>query len=376
MESIASINKGGVLRRKRFRLCRLLAMVLLVAAGIAFCPAVYAEEMDTPPQIQEYLDEPEISAEEFSSMSLPELIAALWKTVSGEFLAPFRLLGQIGALLLLASAALTFAPSDGWRQCIELIAVAGCFLLSADGTLELVGQVSAAISDWRLYLASFLPIFAGVMVSCGQSAGALVCTGLFFSMASLSAQLICGVAMPLVRAYLALNSAAGISGVPPLQEATQGLTRCVRSLLRGVSVGFAAVLGLQNTLAAQSDNLAMRAGGAVLSSSIPVVGAAAQDAMASVLAGLRVVKGSLGFAAIAVLAAAFLPLFARCLVMRLVLAAGGLLAKAFGLPRSGAVLEGAAEGAGLCLSFLVFFFMLVVLSTALMIATGTGGLFG
>ena len=187
----------------------------------------------------------------------------------------------------------------------------------------------------------------------------------------------CGtVAVFYILAYLALNSAAGISGVPPLQEATQGLTRCVRSLLRGVSVGFAAVLGLQNTLAAQSDNLAMRAGGAVLSSSIPVVGAAAQDAMASVLAGLRVVKGSLGFAAIAVLAAAFLPLFARCLVMRLVLAAGGLLAKAFGLPRSGAVLEGAAEGAGLCLSFLVFFFMLVVLSTALMIATGTGGLFG
>ena len=254
--------KNGCKMLWRFRLRRLMAVLLLVAIGGAVCPAVYAEEMDTPPQIQDYLDEPGMSAEEFSSVTLSELLAGVWKTVSGEFLAPFRLLGQIGALLLLASAALTFAPSEGWRQCIELIAVAGCFLLSADGILELVSQVSAAISDWRLYLAGFLPIFAGVMVSCGQSAGALVCTGLFFSMASLSAQLICGVAMPLVRIYLALNSAAGISGVPPLQEATQGLTRCVRSLLRGISIGFAAVLGLQNTLAAPSDNLALRAGGA------------------------------------------------------------------------------------------------------------------
>lgn len=375
MGQVTAMN-GKCTKRLHPRILWLAILLATFLLAVVICPAAHAEEITAPPEITELLEEPGLSAEEFQSLSLPELLTMVWESVSKEFLAPLKLLGKIGALLLLASAALTFAPSDRWRQSLELLVVAGCFLLSADSTLELVQQVSVAISDWRLYLAGFLPIFAGVMVSCGQSAGALVCTGLFFSMASLSAQLICGVAMPMVRAYLALNSAAGISGVTPLQEATQGLTRCVRSLLRGISIGFGAVLGLQNTLAAQTDNLAMRAGGAVLSSSVPVVGAAAQDAMASVLAGLRVVKGSLGFAAIAVLAAAFLPLLARCLILRLILAAGGLLAKALGLARSGAVLEGAAEGVGLCLSFLVFFFMLVVLSTALMIATGTGGFFG
>ena len=375
MGQVAAMN-GKCTKRLHPRILWLAILLATFLLAVVICPAAHAEEITAPPEITELLEEPGLSAEEFQSLSLPELLTMVWESVSEEFLAPLKLLGKIGALLLLASAALTFAPSDRWRQSLELLVVAGCFLLSADSTLELVQQVSVAISDWRLYLTGFLPIFAGVMVSCGQSAGALVCTGLFFSMASLSAQLICGVAMPMVRAYLALNSAAGISGVTPLQEATQGLTRCVRSLLRGISIGFGAVLGLQNTLAAQTDNLAMRAGGAVLSSSVPVVGAAAQDAMASVLAGLRVVKGSLGFAAIAVLAAAFVPLLARCLILRLILAAGGLLAKALGLARSGAVLEGAAEGVGLCLSFLVFFFMLVVLSTALMIATGTGGFFG
>lgn len=360
---------------------RLLAGLLALALLAAFCPAARAASSEegalgeVPEEVRQFLDEPGMDAETFSQMTLPDLLQAGWEAVADQLLEPFRLLGRVGALLLLAAAALTFAPSEGWRQSLELIAVAGCFLLSADGTLELVQQVAAAIADWQLYLTGFLPVFAGVMVSCGQPAGALVCTGLFFSMASLSAQVICGVAMPLVRAYLALSSAAGVSGVSPLQDAAKGLARCVRSLLRGVTAGFALVLGMQNTLAAQSDTLALRAGGAVLSGSVPVVGAAAQDALASVLAGLRVVKGSLGFAAIAVLAGAFLPLFARCLAVRLALTAGGLLARAFGLPRSGAVLEGAAEGAGLCLSFLVFFFMLVVLATALMIATGTGGFF-
>lgn len=85
------------------------------------------------------------------------------------------------------------------------------------------------------------------------------------------------------------------------------------------------------------------------------------------------VKGSLGFAAIAVLCAAFIPLMLRCVAYRLLLGAAGLVAKAFGLSRSGSVLEGVASGVGLCMAFLVFFFMLVVLSTALMIMTGNGG---
>ena len=94
--------------------------------------------------------------------------------------------------------------------------------------------------------------------------------------------------------------------------------------------------------------------------------------MGSVLSGLRVLKGSLGFAAIAMLTITFLPLLLRCFGFYLAYLLGAALAKAFGLTRAGRVMNGLGQAIGLCISFLVFFFMLTVLSTALMILLGGG----
>ena len=140
-----------------------------------------------------------------------------------------------------------------------------------------------------------------------------------------------------------------------------------------MSVLFGAVLGLQSVLAQNADTLAMKTGKFLISSSIPVVGSVASDAMGSVLSGLRVLKGSLGFAAIAVLAIDFLPILLQSAFYYLAYQLGGAVSKAFGLNRAGRVLEGMGQAIGICVSFLVFFFMLVVLSTALMITMGGGG---
>ena len=133
------------------------------------------------------------------------------------------------------------------------------------------------------------------------------------------------------------------------------------------------MLGLQSVLAQNADTLAIKTGKFLISSSIPVVGSVASDAMGSVLSGLRVLKGSLGFAAIAVLAIDFLPILLQSAFYYLAYQLGGAVSKAFGLNRAGRVLEGMGQAVGICVSFLVFFFMLVVLSTALMITMGGGG---
>ena len=349
----------------KFLLCTVFCLM-----GFLLC-ASSAYALDVPPEVQQYLGDSDMTAEDFTDVTLGQLLRYCVQAFTAQLTAPLRLFAKVCAFLLLAAVALNFAPSEGWKHTLELITVLCSFLLAAAAVTQLLQDVAQAVADWQTYLNGFIPVFAGVMVSCGQAGSALVYSSMFLSMAAFSAQVICRVAMPLLHVYLALNTSAGISGITPLQEASGALAKCVRGILTGGSFLFAGVLGLQSVLAQQSDSLAMRAGQFVLSSSIPVVGSAASDAMGSVLAGLKVVKGSLGFAA--VLCAAFIPLMLRCVAYRLLLGAAGLVAKAFGLSRSGSVLEGVASGVGLCMAFLVFFFMLVVLSTALMIMTGNGG---
>ena len=350
---------------------KLILCFAVCLAMVLFAPKACALEL--PPEVRELLDEPRCTAEDFLSMGFSESISALVKMWKAQLEKPFRMLLRLIAFLLMGAVVTALCPAEHWSHILEMIVMSGAFLLTAQPVMDLMFDVADTIQNWYHYLTGFVPVFAGVMLGCGQSSTAMVYSGMFLTMAHFSAQLICTAAMPLLQVYLSLCVAGGFCGTDGLQQGCELIGKGVRWILKFVALLFGAVLGLQTLLAQGTDNLAAKAGQFVLSSTIPVVGAAASEAMGSVLAALRVVKGSLGFAAAAVLAASFLPLLLRCIAYVIVLAAGVFTARAAGFEQSGNVLSGILQSIGLCISFLAFFFMLVTLSTALMILTGNGG---
>ncbi len=318
------------------------------------------------------LDEPGITAEEFRSMDLATLLHRWTEPLRTQLKMPIRLLAQLVGAVLFSAAASALAPEKEWKGVLDTICVLGIFALALSPAMELAARVSESTLEGRNYLISFVPVFSGVLIGCGQPGQAAVYSGMFLTMAAFSAQLIATTAMPLLQVYIALNTASGLCGVDGLSDACSLLSKSVKWILGFLSMLFSAVLGLQSALAQAADNLALRTGRFLVSSGLPIVGGLASEAMGSVLSALKVVKGSLGFAAVAVLTITFLPMIVQCLGCYVAYALGGAAAKAFGLGRAGKVLEGMSQAVGLCLSFLVFFFILVVLSTALMILMGGG----
>ena len=349
---------------KRF-LCICLLLCLLPLA-------VLAAEEELQQEIRQALEQPGVSAQEFQQLSFTELVGGFVKEVKAQAQKPVKLLAQLLGAALLGAAALALAPQGTWAQPLESVCVLGVFTLSLAPALELVTTVSECIQGWQAYLISFVPVFSGVLVSCGQPTQAVVYSGMFLTMANFSAQVICAAALPVLQVYLALNTAGGLCGAGGISDGCELLAKTVKWMLGLVSILFSTVLGLQSVLAHNTDSLAMKTGKFLLSSGIPVVGGVASDAMGSVLSGLQVVKGSLGFAAIAVLAIGFVPILLQSLGYYIAYQLGGAAAKAFGLGRAGGVLQGMGQAVGICVSFLVFFFMLVVLATALMIVSGGG----
>lgn len=345
-------------------ICCLALLVLL-----PFC--AYAQEL--PGDVEKFIGEPGVSAEEFQQFSLGDLIKGALAAVKEQAEKPLRLLVQTLGAALLGAVALALAPQKEWQQPLESICVLGMFAFSLSPALELVGAVSECVLQWQTYLVSFVPVFSGVLVSCGQPGQAVVYSGMFLTMAAFAAQLITTAALPVLQVYLALNTAAGLCSVEGLADGCSLLAKAVKWLLGLLSILFSAVLGLQSALAQNTDSLALKTGQFLVSSSIPIVGSVASDAMGSVLSGLKVLKGTLGFAAIAVLTVSFVPILLQSLGYYAAYYLGGAAAKAFGLSRAGKVLEGMGQAVGICISFLVFFFMLVVIATALMILMGGGG---
>lgn len=346
----------------------LCCLVLLLALPLC----VHAEAR-LPGEVEEFLDEPGVSAGQFQGYTLSDLLTGVLGAVKQQAEKPLRLLVQTLGAALLGAVALALAPQKEWQQPLESICVLGMFAFSLMPALELVNQVSACIVQWQNYLVSFVPVFSGVMLSCGQPGQAAVYSGMFLTMAAFSAQLITTAALPVLQVYLALNTAASLCSVGGLAEGCNLLAKAVKWVLGLLSILFSAVLGLQSALAQNADSLALKTGQFLVSSSIPIVGGVASDAMGSVLSGLKVLKGTLGFAAIAVFAVSFVPILIQSMGYYIAYYLGGAAAKAFGLGRAGKVLEGMGQAVGVCVSFLVFFFMLAVLATALMILMGGGG---
>ena len=233
-------------------------------------------------------------------------------------------------------------------------------------------QVAQAANTSQLYVSGFVPVFAGVALLAGQTAGAAVYSTMFYAMAAFLAEVLQNLLLPLLQIYFCFSVSAALWGDSGIADAANLFARCFTFALKLCGMLFTFVLGLQNVLAAGTDRAALKIGKSVLSAAVPVVGDAAAAALGSASAAIGLLKGSLALAAVAALGAAFAPVLAQCGLYWLVFSGMGILA-ALGQKRSKQICTLFGQGTRLCGAILVLYFFLVILSTLLLLLGGNGG---
>lgn len=342
------------------------------------CEPVWDEEPtdgDTqlPEEWSRIVEDAPMTAEEFGAMTLPDWLAWLGEQLQGSIKRPLRLFAKLCGVLLLASVGQSLCAdrtSPELLGLLDTVAALAIFALCAAPVTALAGLLEDAIQASRTYIVSFVPVFASVLTACGQAGSAALYSGVFFSIAMVIADVLCRVGLPFSRLLLAMTAASAASGTQTLFRLTEAVCKWTKWLMTLCATVFGGLIGLQGIFAQSADTLAMKTGKFIFSSSVPVVGRAISDAMGSVLAGMRLVKGTVGFAAIAAIAAAFLPLLVQCCLYRLLFAAGELAAEAFGGGKGAKLLSGLGDCVGIYLSMIVFFSLIVISATLMMILFG------
>lgn len=301
----------------------------------------------------------------------------LWDTVSemvaGELTKPLRFAAQALLYLVVACGVGLAAEGGSWKKCMDAVSVLGFGALGLSAMMDLIGRVGGTAQESQTYLAGFIPVFSAVLTLCGQTTGAAVYSGMFFSMSAFLSMAIDQILMPVMQIYFCFSVSAALWGNPGVEDAAKLFSRCLSWLLKGCGALFSFVLGLQGILAGNSDSAAMRIGKSVLSGALPVVGDAAAAALESTVATVRLLKGSLALAAILVLAASFLPVLLHCILYFLAFSVSGILASASGQRQCGQICRLFADGTRLCGSVLTLYFFMVFLSTLLLLLLGNGG---
>ena len=121
----------------------------------------------------------------------------------------------------------------------------------------------------------------------------------------------------------------------------------------------------------QLDRSASRLG-QLLTGSVPIVGQALSNAADAVLAGMQLLKSTLGIAALLSIGAEFAPLYLGLLIHLLFLSCCGWLAGIGGLEYCHKLLQCFAEAARCMAAVTALFFMLFVVGIALLMLTGGG----
>ena len=132
-----------------------------------------------------------------------------WLALAGGALkkaagAPVRLFLKLSGILLLLAAAKKVYAGENERQ-FEWLAALCVFALCSQDFTALIAQMETALSECKAYLASFVPVFASVLVSCGQAGSAAVYSGLFFTAALFVPSVLCNVGLPAVRIFLCVS---------------------------------------------------------------------------------------------------------------------------------------------------------------------------
>ena len=84
---------------------------------------------------------------------------------------PLRFAAQ-AVLMLSIGCAAGLVVSGGWRTCVEATAVLAFGTLSLSAMMDLTRLVGETASECQTYLAAFVPVYSGIALLGGQTAGA------------------------------------------------------------------------------------------------------------------------------------------------------------------------------------------------------------
>ena len=268
---------------------------------------------------QPYLDAAPQSAQGFARDPLGTLLVLLPAS-------PARMLAELVQnyadvllflLLVIVLSFLAGGSADG--ALLELAAAAGCGTLLWSDLASLAQQVCDKMQGWKDYLLGFLPVYSGVLAAGGEVNAGAAASGLLLTGLCMLAQCTALVVRPLLQSYLAVSMACCISTQKGLPEACRATGELLRKGLTWAGHIFAVMLGLQRAVTVQLDRSAVKLG-QLAAGSVPVIGQALSDASEVFLAGMQLLKSSLGLAALAVIGVEFVPLYLQLMLHLLLLA--------------------------------------------------------
>ena len=329
-----------------------------------------------PEETRQLLDQlgiTSIDAEGFSSLEPQGVWKALAELTGQEASGPLRSVGVVLGVVLLC------ALMEGMKQTLRDPSASPVFqvvcVLAACAALlvplsSCVQAVCRAAESTSVFMGSFVPVYAGILVTAGHAVTAASYQTVVLFAAELITLLATHLLVPLLTVSLALGMAGSLDTGLRLDSLSSAINKGAAWLLGITTTLFVGLLTLQGIVGGAADTLSSRALRFSLSSMVPVVGGSLSEAFSAVKGCLGLLKSTVGGFGMLATALIVLPPLLQCAVWSLGLALCTAAAELFGLGQISALLRSAQAVVKTLIAVLAACSLFMIVTTAVVTAAG------
>ena len=251
-------------------------------------------------------------------------------------------------------------------------------LSSAAVALEVTRAAASTVETVTSYVTrlcammnAMLPVMNAIYISSGRVTQAAVNSSALMTYVTVTENLAANFLAPAAGALLALVCASAIAGRVNVSPVVETLKKGLMIVITFLTVVFSFVMGIQSSLAAGADSLAMRAVRFAVEGTVPIVGGAVSEAVTTVGASLSLIRKVSGAAGIVLILLILLPALITLCAVKLSLFVCRAAADLLGCDGPSAVIGAASDALSVFAALAALSGVMFIFAVTLFMNSGT-----
>ncbi|MGI6745304.1 MAG: stage III sporulation protein AE [Acutalibacteraceae bacterium] len=290
----------------------------------------------------------QVEIKELFGVGFNRVIGAIFNLLTGSLREKALICSSVmGAMLVLSIVSSVSAQSGG--RGIEITGYCVLALIVGLPLVSLVSLVQSVFVSALNFMKAFIPIYAAIIAASGKPVLALSFNTSVLALGEFIVYFVENIYAPFTGMIFCLAFVGGISDFIDFENVIAGIKKGITFILGLSATLFSGLLSIKGVLAASSDSVGAKGIRFIIGSSVPVVGNSVSEAFASVMAGLSLVKNTVGAFGIVAVFAIFLPVLIEIIAWLVILNISFVFSKTLGCNKESVLFR----GLGSCLSLLL-----------------------
>lgn len=265
-----------------------------------------------------------------------------------------------GAMLILSVVCAVCGENN--RKGAEITGYCALALIAGVPFVSLLTAVKSVFVAAFGFMKAFIPIYAAVIAAAGKPTLALSFNTAVLALGEFIVYFVENIYSPFTGMIFCLAFVGGISDFLDCESIMAGIRKGITFILGLAASLFSGLLSIKGVLAGSADSVGAKGIRFLIGSCVPVVGSSVGEAFSSILAGLSLVKNTVGVFGIAAVFAIFLPVLIEIAAWLVILNVAFILSKTLGCDRESSLLKSLSSCASLLLAGTVITLAVLVVS--------------